>query len=512
MNTRYAKALIGAAALGVFTAGMTVAAMSVVAQEIPEVKFRFYNDSGTEMGYSAIVNRMTNGKGAGIYSAGNASLEGDERLRVVTLNENYRSGGKFTMPFDQLIAYPRQGMLVHWNTANTGYSTFLLDNEGQGFSQTETVNFNRRLALDVRRQFDAALASKRDGLGTGEVAYLPSAAFTALQGQIDGCFAQLGAAATESAKGRLGQQCADLVAQAMTVMMREYGIQRASSLGDRARWGVTIRPSTLAADKKKVDDLVPLFAEQHRWARIEMKGDGTDNLTLIKQIADYATSKGVKTMGQLFDSTNQANVPLATFKSRVDAALVMLGSTMTAWEVGNEANGLWLGADVPAKIAYAADKARALGKEVVLTFYWYGIEDEMVSSLFNWIYNNMTPELTQKVDSIALSIYVDEQPLNFAWDMVLTRLAELFPGKPVMSGELDFDPAGFYKEGPKNWTAEQGYKAYIQNRYASSFATRQSIGGGFWWYYDEDMVGRTTKWQALHGLYCGAHPTAGVCP
>lgn len=482
-----------------------------LAQTAPTVSFRVFDEAGVQLDYPAVLRRMSNGKGGNALSSGTAALRSSNRLRTVTLNRGYPLAGLFTVPLLQLSAYPRQGILVHWNTVATGYSLFLLDNDGEGFSQTETINFNRRLALDIRRQFEAALASKLGGLGTGDVAYRPSATFNTLKTSADACFGRLETATTESAMGKIGQYCANRVAQAMTRMMREYGVQRAAWLGDRARWGVTIEPTTLAADMAKIDDLVALFDPQHRWLRFAMVGGGGDNLELIRQLAEYAAARGVRTVGQLFDSYVQADVPLDVFKARVDEALAVLGPSITAWEVGNEANGSWLGDNVPAKIEYAAKKAKALGREVMLTFYWSAIEDELPASLFNWILDNVTPAVVQNVDSIALSIYVDDKPLNFSWDTVMTRLSDRFPGKPVLTGELGFEPAGFFHEGPKGAATEVAAKAYIQNRYASAFATRRSVGGGYWWTYGTEMAGRTLRWHALHDLYCEAYPAAGVC-
>lgn len=498
------KATIKATLTSIGILLLSIFAFMLDAQAAPiNVKFRVFDENGVELTYKQINSRMTNGRPS-IISSGTFELS---TLKALTLGEHYNSGGKWTMPFTDI----GQGMVIHWNTNNTGYSSFLLDNGGQGFQKSETVIFNQRLAEDAKRQFDNAVTKRGD--------YARPSQFLALQGEIEGCFVNLRKAGiTASEQGRIGQQCLDLVAQAMTMLLREYGTQRAAALGNTARWGVTIIPqptAALATEYKKIDDLVTLFAPQHRWARIAMNGDGTDNLQRIYDIAAYAKTKGVKTMGQLFDSTNQANVPLATFKTRVDQALAFrpnsntltLGEIMAAWEVGNEANGLWLGTDVPAKINYAASKVKGIPgqtkKDVVLTFYWYSIQDELVDSLFNWIDQNKP---FNNVDQIALSIYVDEQPLNFAWDLIMTKLSEIFPGKPIMSGELDYDVAGYYLEGPKSSTGEQRAQAYIKNRYPSSFATPNSIGGGFWWYYDDDMVGKKPRWVALRETYCAAYP------
>lgn len=148
---------------------------------------------------------------------------------------------------------------------------------------------------------------------------------------------------------------------------------------------------------------------------------------------------------------------------------------------------------------------------VCLTFYWYSMQDTMKSSLFNWIGTNVTQAIKDNIDCVTLSIYVDQQPLGFSWDLVMNKLASLFPGKKVMVGEMGFinDPTvkTFFKEGPLAWTEPQGAADYINSRYLSAFATPNAVGGGFWWYYDSEMVGKTAKWQALRDTYCSVYPT-----
>jgi len=82
-----------------------------------------------------------------------------------------------------------------------------------------------------------------------------------------------------------------------------------------------------------------------------------------------------------------------------------------------------------------------------------------------------------------------------------------------MLGEMGFvDPTVrlFFKEGPLAWTTEQGGEAYIANRYPAAFAQPGALGGGFWWYYDQEMVGKKPLWHALRNTYCGVYPA--LCP
>ncbi len=475
------------------------------------VTFLFFDEQGNRLNGAAVLSRMTNGGGNDILSSGTFDLD---TLKALTLNTStLATDGTWKTPFTKLTTNLHQGLMVHWNTVDTGYSSFLLDNNGAGFAAPGTFIFNERLALDARRQFLAALAAKPT--------YMPSVDFAAQRTAIDRCFVQLDAAASQSNRGAVGQQCVNQLAVGMGMLMREYGSQVAAKMPDNhAYWGVTINPGSnggIQTDYAKLQDLVALFAPQHRWVRMVMGGTGSDDYALLTNLASWAQTNQVQTMGQLFDSSAQASISLATFQKRVDKALAYPGiDKFTAWEVGNEVNGGWTGSQMPAKIAYASShvKAKFPNKMVCLTFYWYSMQDTMKSSLFNWIGTNVTQAIKDNIDCVTLSIYIDQQPLGFSWDLVMTKLASLFPGKKVMVGEMGFinDPTvtTFYKEGPASWTEEQGAEAYIHSRYPSAFATPNAVGGGFWWYYDDEMVGQTARWHALRDTYCGIYPA--LCP
>ena len=475
-----------------------------------EVKFKVFDEDGNKLNYKQIISRMVNNGKVDNLSSGTFELES---LKALELNIIYDLNGSMTVPFFHLKTIPHQGLMVHWNTVNTGYSSFLLDNGGKGFQHSETYIFNEQLAYDAKRQFEKALANKPK--------YSPSDIFSSLNNKISSCFKRLSLASTDSLKGKTGQECIDLLAQGMTVLLREYGIMRAHELSDTsARWGVTIEPDfelSLKEEYKKIDDLKGLFHEKHRWARIIMHGNEDKSekqttLSSVSGILSYAIDSDVKIMGQLFDSTDQAKIPLQQFKKLVDRAISYPGfEKFSAWEVGNEVNGGWLGNEMTEKIEYASQKVKSLypDKTVCLTFYWYSMQDSMQTSLFNWIDNHITQTIRDNIDCVTLSIYVDQQPLGFLWDMVMSKLSETFPDKEVMVGELAFTDPGieeFFREGPAHLTDEEAAKIYVVNRYASAFATPAAIGGGFWWYYDSEMVGRQPLWHTLREFYCSVYP------
>ncbi len=471
-----------------------------------EVTFLFYDELGRELSYADVSKRMRNDTAPSLSSG---TLDLGSWL-VLSLDASEEKNGRWVTTFSGLDKNPRQGLMVHWDTAATGYSSFLVDNGGNGFRETATFVFNERLALDARRQYQEARARKPS--------FAPSADFTALEARMKDCFDALAIAATPPEKGKRGQGCLDLTAQAMRLLLREYGVQAARAATD-ARWGVTIHPSgdaPLGDDTAKLDDLADLFGETHRWTRLVMTGTSTkDDLTRIRELVNYATKLHIRPMGQLFDSASQAAVPLPEFKARVDAALSFPDfDKFASWEVGNEVNGGWLGAGMTEKIEYAAEKVKARfpGKPVCLTFYWYGVEDTIETSTFNWIASHITQKIRDHIDCVAMSIYIDQQPLGFSWEPLMAKLAEAFPGKSVMTGEMVFSDHTtpiYYKEYPADWTEEQASLAYIQDRYAASFATPNAVGGGFWWYYDDQMAGKTPRWHALRKLYCETYP--GAC-
>ncbi len=115
---------------------------------------------------------MTHGRPARL-SAGTVN---PQTLALTGLNQNFGNGGKWTMPFSE----GGQGMMVHWNMASTGYSTFLLTNGGAGFTRADTVIFNQLLAEDAKRQLDSVWSANPS--------FTPSPRLARLRHRVDACF------------------------------------------------------------------------------------------------------------------------------------------------------------------------------------------------------------------------------------------------------------------------------------------------------------------------------------
>ena len=58
------------------------------------------------------------------------------------------------------------------------------------------------------------------------------------------------------------------------------------------------------------------------------------------------------------------------FRARIAQYIAALGDTVSVWEVGNEVNGNWVGADPMAKVAAMFDAAKSAGRRNALTLYY----------------------------------------------------------------------------------------------------------------------------------------------
>ncbi len=195
-------------------------------------------------------------------------------------------------------------------------------------------------------------------------------------------------------------------------------------------------------------------------------------------------------MGELLDSYYVKDYSVAQYRARTDEYMNTLGSKVDIWEIGNEANGEWLGPtdSVIAKINYAYQKSEALQYRSALTLYynkdcWERPQNEM----FRWVNENLSSEMKNGLDYVFVSYYEDDcnnyQP---NWQQVFDSLHVLFPASKLGIGECGTTFANRKEE-------------YINRYYKMNITTPKYIGGYFWWYYRQDCVPWTTKplWGVL---------------
>lgn len=195
-------------------------------------------------------------------------------------------------------------------------------------------------------------------------------------------------------------------------------------------------------------------------------------------------------MGEILDSYYMSQYSFQQYKSRVEEYVELLGNKVDIWEIGNEANGEWLGHrdSVIAKIEYAFRYVKKSNKLTALTLYYNkDCWDDPDHEMFRWVNNNLPLKMKLNLDYVLVSYYEDNcnnyQP---DWQQVFDSLRAIFPNAKLGIGECG--------------TIDPDRKTeYIKRYYTMRISTPGYIGGYFWWYYKQDCVPWNTKplWQVL---------------
>jgi hypothetical protein len=194
-------------------------------------------------------------------------------------------------------------------------------------------------------------------------------------------------------------------------------------------------------------------------------------------------------MGEILDSKFVERLSVEGYARRTKEYLDVLGDAVDIWEVGNEANGEWLGPtrEVVAKISAAHALVKERRRPAALTLYyndgcWASQDHEM----FTWAEANIPAAMRSDLDYVLISYYEEDcHDRRPDWPTVFGRLARMFP-----SAALGFGECG---------TARAAEKAqYLERWYRTKIDEPRFVGGYFWWYFRQDMVPRTRPlWGTL---------------
>jgi hypothetical protein len=197
-------------------------------------------------------------------------------------------------------------------------------------------------------------------------------------------------------------------------------------------------------------------------------------------------------MGELLDSYYMKEYSYKQYRDRIKNYLDVLGNKVDIWEVGNEANGEWLGNSdyVWKKIEIACRLVKEKKMKTALTLYynedcWEKPENEM----FTWVNNNIPDDIKKYLDYVFVSYYEDDcNELQPDWQPVFDSLHVLFPGSYLGIGECGTK----YKDKKEK---------YIKRYYNMNINTPDYVGGYFWWYFRQDCVPHTKNlWKILYSV------------
>jgi hypothetical protein len=435
------------------------------------VTFHFYDRAGSRL-YTAQAQALM----GGLKGWSSSALVDPVSLQNLKEEPLYASGNGLAFT---LLPSPA-ALIVNWPTIR-GYSALILDNGGAGFQASAVVNFTYRAALDVKRRLDQSQANRPE--------YSPSASFNFHYNRAVAHLQAAASASTEAQKGKAGQLALDDLALATDLLLREYGIAYArSQLSNRIPWiGFTLDAIDRYRDRL---DLAKNIGGRFAWVRLVI--DRGDSPATYAPVLAYAKQIGVKVMISPIDSYYAKGYSQEAYLNRIKL-FVDAFPEAEAWEVANEANGSWLGTGMGDKIAAAAAYVRLVRPNslVVLTLYWQIPTDAPQWSLFNWVRANLPAATRANLDIVLFSAYMEDAPLGLAFDQVMETLRAEFPQQRLGLGEMDY----WSSDTSQNWwyikntdAATTARRGVAYQYYAAALGYPFSVGGGFWWYFTEEMA------------------------
>ncbi len=199
------------------------------------------------------------------------------------------------------------------------------------------------------------------------------------------------------------------------------------------------------------------------------------------------------TMGEILDSSDMSSVSVSALASRTASYLSALTTRVDIWEIGNEVNGEWLGASVPAKIQNTFTAVHASGYQTEMTLYYEPSQTVTPGyDMIPWEENlsNVPSNMHAGLNYVLVSYYETDnnniRPTQADWDVIFRKLAIDFPNAKLGFGEVGMDNP-----------ATSGTLAKAENIMAYYYGLKfpdvpQFVGGDFWWYFAEDCVPTTT--------------------
>ena len=448
--------------------------MPVAAQSAPnEVALLFYDRNGNAISIDDVKNisndtyNNTRDANDGEGYDNDAILDLANLCVIKNSPVLFASGKYLTFKLtDKPIAFA-----LNWPTEPLGYSMIILDNGGNGFTRSATINFTYQAALDEKIRLDKRLAVRPN--------YKKSGNFKKAYADVELHLKKAAGSTDQSVIGREGQLALDRLAVADDILLREYGLQLAiANKGEITPWiGLTI---DVVDNYKENIDMAAKISEPYGWIRVVFDPGPP---SVYKDLIAYAKSKGLKILGQPVDSSYDKKFTLQQYVARFKEYMAAFPD-IDAWEVGNEVNGNWLTPEIPEKIAEAAAYCKSMNKMTVLTFFYQiNTGGQKKYSMFTWINEHLPQSTRDNIDVVFISLYEEQAPLGIGFDRVMTQLRAEFPKQKIGIGEL-----GYWIKGQRAWwelskenPMTDGLFAFAAKYYPASFGYEGSVGGCFWW-------------------------------
>jgi hypothetical protein len=212
--------------------------------------------------------------------------------------------------------------------------------------------------------------------------------------------------------------------------------------------------------------------------------------------------RSVQVMGEIMDSFDWRSLTRAQFDARVASYVAVLRDDVDIWEIGNEANGEWLGpaSDVAGKIMDAFYRVRGVGGKTALTLYYNtGCTDDPRLGLYQWPKSYLSQGVREGIDYVFVSYWKEACQAPPQWNEMMNSLGTIFPNSYLGIGEC-------------GTTARATKASLIRTFYTLRVDHPRYVGGYFWWYFSTDMVPKTKPlWSVLQqAILASQSPSASL--
>jgi hypothetical protein len=388
-----------------------------------------------------------------------------------------------------------------WPVKEDGYSQVSADNAGEGFGDGAAVFLDEEIAATQYRLFTESWKRR---LEDWDPLYKPGRKAKQLADEAKDAMAAAARQKDASKRAAAFESALRATALAWEKEVYEHGLQTAldEKRAKIERFGLTLDDSLL----KRLDDAEWIEDSTARsgtnWVRIVFRPNASDFLygslrsfNEYDGVIDALRKRRIKVLGAILDTAQwPKTLTPETYAERVKNIVLHYKGRVSAWEVGSEINGDWLGGasrplspDEVFKIYSAgAEKAKELDPDTerVATLYWWeATAPDREHSLSGWLKRYAPKGFGKDVDLVGLELYPEDNPLGMSLERAFDETAEALPGVKLMLSSFGY----VEKDKLKGywWVAADDVDAARKDLVilytVASCSMRFSVCGGFWW-------------------------------
>ena len=202
-----------------------------------------------------------------------------------------------------------------------------------------------------------------------------------------------------------------------------------------------------------------------------------------------AISQVAEVVGQPSDSTYSGKMSVDQFRTRFQSYVTTLPQ-INVWEICNECNGDWAGANTAAQTDAAYDVVKASGKKALFVPYWNTPDcADKHGDYIAWTQKNISQKVKVGSDYVAVSIYGEDcsgpEPTYADLDSMMSTFAAMFPNASVGVGEYG---------SAKAQNKDRVLRYYLQYRNSNP---RYFFFGGYWYGLQDFVPKSNSLWTTF---------------